>query len=1488
MASDPTPAAPRRSHPVRRAFAWVGIAILAVVTSLIAWLAVPGFAPARAPVLAMGLRSLDDGLPGTITCVDARWPRAGRIELEGLVWILDRDTLAEVSTLAIDIELASFLRRDLALREVSAHIAQLDLVAIRAACPDGSCWSRGRSPLRDGVLPGVPSLAVRTLRVSAERVRVDTASVRRGPASSQDRFALDASLRLLHGEPLRVEVNRLSLDHPSDSLRVADARLIVDLSGPGRIEAAGHGQLGARWPFTLDGSTTRDGRFELHLARATGSDGLRARGRFERDGWKARGVDVEHFTAKLRDVEAEGAWRYRDARHAGRVHVAMTGTRWLSELVTIPDLPETLQLKLDATAEGLANDLHVRLRARGSARVRGVAVEHSELAAEGSTRAPLRLRFALAARALDVDASGAGEWRQTDAGWEMRLAPVRLDAAGAANPVRRPGVPSADARLGAPVVRFDTAGDAMGVRDLRFTGGFGEGRASAQLRRGAGPFALTVSWPRAPEALIARAHVTDARARALRGAWRDSTRYAARIQGRVAATEPRLVADATFELPGPAALAALLPAGARVGDLGPVQGRGRFESTASGWKAEADLGLTPWIDRFQVAARMTGGAIAVDQLDAALPGLTASIRTRVQGGAVDGSVEARVRDATFLARFVPALDSVQLRAAVQGRIAGAAGAPDVDVAFLVAAATPNLVVPRGSGRAYVRAGRLTRLDAVAPRGAWLGAFLLDSLRVHYRDESRVAGAGLPGRFTVVAGGRDVAWAQAGRVRTAPAMAIATDSLRVALYDRDLVAGQPFDLALVDGGFALDGLRLAGSMGTIAADGRVTRETSTLALAASLELPELPPTFGVPRGLVPAKLDVRLQPERGDSLELTVEARGLQIASRKDVVAHARLLGRSGQIVARVDLRDGDATMLELTARLPGRLAVLAPLGPGADGPLDVDVRATRFPLPSSLADPVHAPGYLDRAGTGRAPVLDGELRLRGTGRYPEGGLTGAITFPGWKQLKGDRLTIEARLVPAGEGLAARPPRGSVVLAAAATPGVTARVAGIHDGRSVLDADLSLPIRVSLAPPAADPITGRAMSLVLDAPQFPLEMLEPFTPALRRLEGTMALHVTARGAPFDPSFEARARFARLDASTPERSRIVASGDVTANGTLARPVVRGRIQVDHGVIVLPEQQKLLHATQGQALLWQRQGVVLAEPPDEIRAATPAVDAKHASGPVPADSGTGSAARDARAQALAAHRAADSLRAGSDLLRTVDLDVRVVAPGGTRVRGRGLDVDLGGDVELIQKDGVPTLLGDLETQGGGMDLYGRRMNVERGTLTFFGGRKLNPTLDVTLARRTNDVDITAHVTGTAANPRVEVESEPPMDQAEILSYLLFDRPLDDLDASQNTRVEDRAAQQAESYLAARLTGRLSESLGLDLLSYERSQRDSTGESSRSVTLGKYLTPQMLVKVEQGFDNLRGFDVVLEYWIRRGLRLSTHAQQSRSGVALDWTRDY
>ena len=106
---------------------------------------------------------------------------------------------------------------------------------------------------------------------------------------------------------------------------------------------------------------------------------------------------------------------------------------------------------------------------------------------------------------------------------------------------------------------------------------------------------------------------------------------------------------------------------------------------------------------------------------------------------------------------------------------------------------------------------------------------------------------------------------------------------------------------------------------------------------------------------------------------------------------------------------------------------------------------------------------------------------------------------------------------------------------------------------------------------------------------------------------------------------------------------------------------------------------------------------------------------------------------------------------------------------ITGMGLDAGLLGSIQILLSDGRLTGVGALRTRGGGIEAYGQKLRLRRGTLTF-QGRLDNPVLDIEALRTGEQVEAGVKVAGTAQRPRIDLVSYPDVSDVEKLSWLLL----------------------------------------------------------------------------------------------------------------------
>lgn len=318
---------------------------------------------------------------------------------------------------------------------------------------------------------------------------------------------------------------------------------------------------------------------------------------------------------------------------------------------------------------------------------------------------------------------------------------------------------------------------------------------------------------------------------------------------------------------------------------------------------------------------------------------------------------------------------------------------------------------------------------------------------------------------------------------------------------------------------------------------------------------------------------------------------------------------------------------------------------------------------------------------------------------------------------------------------------------------------------------------------------------------------------------------------------------LLAVLPAFGRLRVAPDMTVMVTPALLQVRGEVQVPWARLEIGELPASAVAPSPDEIIITRRDEERAQ-----RQAQRAVEAAEAGEP-------GEEAAEVLARAGMAVDVQLNLRLGPDM----------------QLSAYGLESDLAGTLEVRQQSGPVQLFGDVSLVDGRFRAYGQDLLIREGQL-LFSGPPDQPLLSFEAIRNPNvtqdGVIAGLRVSGTAAEPQLRVFSEPAMDQARALSYLLRGRAPDDSDG-------DGALTQALIGLTLGQTGgavgAIGEAFGISDLALETA---GTGEESQVVVSGQ-LTDDLRISYGVGvFSPIA--ELTLRYTLWRNLYL-----QAVSGAA-------
>jgi autotransporter translocation and assembly factor TamB len=243
-------------------------------------------------------------------------------------------------------------------------------------------------------------------------------------------------------------------------------------------------------------------------------------------------------------------------------------------------------------------------------------------------------------------------------------------------------------------------------------------------------------------------------------------------------------------------------------------------------------------------------------------------------------------------------------------------------------------------------------------------------------------------------------------------------------------------------------------------------------------------------------------------------------------------------------------------------------------------------------------------------------------------------------------------------------------------------------------------------------------------------------------------------------------------------------------------------------------------------------------------------------------------------------------------IELEVPALVIVGRDLRGpRSVPVGLGdvnltveGKVQLDKKLESPLVVtGDIATVRGTYEFQGRRFDILReGSVRFPGLLEINPLLGITAQRTISGVDTQIRIAGTLHEPELTLTSQPPLDQADILSLIVFNQPANELGTSQQLSLGRRAVALASGFVASQLSQSIGSLLNVDLLEIEATGQGAAGLGP-SITLGEQLGQNLFVRVRQQFGPASTSQFVIEYEFADWLRLeSSVSDQSRQPQSL------
>ncbi|EJF98175.1 hypothetical protein MEI_00674 [Bartonella vinsonii subsp. arupensis Pm136co] len=228
---------------------------------------------------------------------------------------------------------------------------------------------------------------------------------------------------------------------------------------------------------------------------------------------------------------------------------------------------------------------------------------------------------------------------------------------------------------------------------------------------------------------------------------------------------------------------------------------------------------------------------------------------------------------------------------------------------------------------------------------------------------------------------------------------------------------------------------------------------------------------------------------------------------------------------------------------------------------------------------------------------------------------------------------------------------------------------------------------------------------------------------------------------------------------------------------------------------------------------------------------------------------------------------------------LNMRITARNQFFVRGRGLDAELGGRINLTGPLHDVHPVGEFQMIRGRFDILSRRLSFDQGQASFSGN--LDPTVYFVTNNNIGDIRVIVTVSGTIDNLDVHFSSQPNLPQDEVLARLIFNRSLSELSPFQIAQLAAAAADLVGASNTSLLNA-LRAKIGLDDLDVIVDEKGNTG-----LRVGRYIHNNVYLGFEAGSDGMTKGTINLD--ISRHLKAKgAIGNEKNSSVGIFYEKDY
>jgi len=185
---------------------------------------------------------------------------------------------------------------------------------------------------------------------------------------------------------------------------------------------------------------------------------------------------------------------------------------------------------------------------------------------------------------------------------------------------------------------------------------------------------------------------------------------------------------------------------------------------------------------------------------------------------------------------------------------------------------------------------------------------------------------------------------------------------------------------------------------------------------------------------------------------------------------------------------------------------------------------------------------------------------------------------------------------------------------------------------------------------------------------------------------------------------------------------------------------------------------------------------------------------------------------------------------------LAIKIQADDNVHIISKGFASEWKGEILVTGTTTAPVYHGLLTVDEGNYLYNAREYHLKQGTITLSGEADQDPSVSIVAGTEGEKHGIEGVVKGPASNPQTSFRSDPPLSQKEILSLLIFNRNIADIDATQNAELNHTMTTLSSGNEGPDILNKFRNSVGIDRIDISR--KENSENTDVSVQVGKYIS--------------------------------------------------